>query len=820
MNTTEIDHISRLKVQVEDFIGFKVRYAKNCDILSEIVLEKTGQTVSSSTLKRFWGIIKRKFNPSRYTLDTLSRLIGFENWESFCFEHKIISKFNNFHQIKEKFYNISKANINFLKKQTPYFFLRISKREFAVKKMYKFLESQKKITSFIAQDGFGKSEILISLAEHFFVGKEAIFPNDLFLFINFSTVNFVDDENYDIYNLLATFFPELNKTQLENEFAQMLKNKRFVLFFDKICKIYKNDTIFPKILKTIYDILIGKFSELNIKIVVTCKSSDWTTFEREFNQSDYIRSKWFDLDFENRSNFKTNIPLLTRNEIIQIIQTNNKSLNYSYILENTKLLELISIPYFLNIYLSVVSQNTNITDEIDLLNYYLKEEIFSGFLAKEKLSIIEKILDLTHYGKSQQDIDKNLLNLSIKEEMAYNKLVQADFLNEYVSVTDYFEVKTLVNFSNTIIYRFVIINSWLRKFQLSVQTIFKILNFYTDIEKLQKSLFVWIIKIAAKKNNVEIFKNIYPIVNQYFIKGNPQNLEESVTQKLLHRIGIELRKNESLRNSLIDFYMNDAFAKDLYFRYFIDFDYLVIYYSDVLEKFSLKQSNNTDLFFSNLFIFWKNYFSKNYIKANEILTILQNNILTKNHTIFECCYLACYNILYFEVNNKSDDYNISKLYSLFHSIENFENKYQRNLTYFLFIEALNCNNQLDLMNAFFTRFLSENNRNTSKNKYLTSFLNIYLARLYIAQNQFNEAFNLLHSIDAGKFLEGNRLFWKIKYNLVSLEYFEKKGKNKMALKIIIETQKIAETLHFYQIIDFCKQKALNQNNSVCLQKLN
>jgi len=812
VKAVEIDNINELKNVVEELVGYKIKYAKNCDSLSEYIFEKTSNTVSSSTLKRFWGIINRKFNPSTYTLDTLSALCGYTDWDDFCKNKENRNTNDVFKKIHEKFRNISKANILFLKKQTPSFFLKISKREFALNKTQNFLNSDKKITSFIAHDGHGKTEILISLAEHFFIAENALYPDDLLLFINFSTVNMVEDVNYDIYKLLGPILEEESKVEIENRFIELMKGKRLVIFFDRICRIYKNEKIFPRILRSIYSILIGKLSEINIKIIVTCKSSSWNIFEREFSQSDYIKNKWFDFDFSPSENPKINIPVLSRNEIINFIRTENKKINYSYILSNSKLLEIISIPYFLNIYLNYVSQNNKIFDELDLLNYYITQEIFSGINAQEKLSIIEKILEATQFGKIKTNVNKKKLTLSIKEEQAYNKLLDLDFINEQISVTDYFEVSTQVNFSNTIIYRFVIVNSWLRKYGLTIETLEIVLNFYHENEVMKISLLIWLIKIASKKNHTEIFKNIYPLINEHFIKGDPRKLEDKKIQNLINTVGIELRKNIQLRQQLIEFYANDPYASDLYFRNFIDFDYIVIYFADALDFFLKTDVNKNDIFFSKVLIFWKHYLSNTLEETIELLKILENRQNESENKIYQIIYLACLNLYTSKAKQHADLDSIIKMYTAFNSFDNFSTKLERNFTYFMFLEVLETTQNFDLMQEFFEQEKLNDASFFKKNKYLNNFMNIYKAKLYLNRNKIDEAFELLDNIDSTKFLEGHKLFWKIKFNGASIEYLEKKGKLEAALKMIGETEKIADTLHYAHCLELCAKKKQSYKN--------
>ena len=51
--------------------------------LSVLIKERTGAALSHVTLKRIWGRVKYDSLPNTYTLDTLSKFIGFSDWRAF-----------------------------------------------------------------------------------------------------------------------------------------------------------------------------------------------------------------------------------------------------------------------------------------------------------------------------------------------------------------------------------------------------------------------------------------------------------------------------------------------------------------------------------------------------------------------------------------------------------------------------------------------------------------------------------------------------------------------------------------------------------------
>lgn len=83
-----------LKDEIQTKFGRSISYAIDCEELSNLIKSQTNRQVSSSTLKRLFGIIKSSFNLSKYTLDTLSIFLQFDDWKEFL---------NNFDKEKQRF---------------------------------------------------------------------------------------------------------------------------------------------------------------------------------------------------------------------------------------------------------------------------------------------------------------------------------------------------------------------------------------------------------------------------------------------------------------------------------------------------------------------------------------------------------------------------------------------------------------------------------------------------------------------------------------------------------------------------------------------
>lgn len=74
----------RLKTQIEQMMGKPLQVAGDFARLSERLVQRTRERVSASTLRRFWGYDSEGVQPRRYTLDVLSRFVGYRSFDDFC----------------------------------------------------------------------------------------------------------------------------------------------------------------------------------------------------------------------------------------------------------------------------------------------------------------------------------------------------------------------------------------------------------------------------------------------------------------------------------------------------------------------------------------------------------------------------------------------------------------------------------------------------------------------------------------------------------------------------------------------------------------
>jgi hypothetical protein len=71
----------RIKLLIEEKVGRKIRYPKDCDALAKEITLSSGSRISASTIKRLFGFNSGGGSPSMYTLDIVSQYLGYIDWD-------------------------------------------------------------------------------------------------------------------------------------------------------------------------------------------------------------------------------------------------------------------------------------------------------------------------------------------------------------------------------------------------------------------------------------------------------------------------------------------------------------------------------------------------------------------------------------------------------------------------------------------------------------------------------------------------------------------------------------------------------------------
>jgi len=286
-----------------------------------------------------------------------------------------------------------------------------------------------------------------------------------------------------------------------------------------------------------------------------------------------LKSQWFDVNFEGTITNAINVPVLTDNEI-KLYLGNTYSLERY---ENLKfhypeIAEIVNTPYLLHLFSQ--SQNTeDIHSDIELLNQYISYKILTEPYLDEKSTIINSFYHLSEYAKQDIAVKKENLKVAKEYNLAYKELISDNVLYEFTVPGSYLSVVTYVKFANNTLLEFILANKWVEENKFDLHLIRKVYRFYSDKPSLQTNIIKYLIKLAFKEGNTAILKDIFSVFaseRSLFVTLK----QNSVDPEIIYMIGVELRKDKTLRDFLIPIYAKSNLGQVLYFESFFDMDSL------------------------------------------------------------------------------------------------------------------------------------------------------------------------------------------------------------------------------------------------------
>ncbi len=80
------EYEAALRHVIEEAVDRKMKTPRDFDFLAEAIFEKLHQSLSASTLKRFWGYLPQYSTIRVSTLDLLAQFADYKDWDAFCQE--------------------------------------------------------------------------------------------------------------------------------------------------------------------------------------------------------------------------------------------------------------------------------------------------------------------------------------------------------------------------------------------------------------------------------------------------------------------------------------------------------------------------------------------------------------------------------------------------------------------------------------------------------------------------------------------------------------------------------------------------------------
>lgn len=228
--------IDVLKTITHKKVGFKIKNYNNSKRLSEIISIETGIELSYNTIRRFFGVVK-SVKPSNHTLDTLSKLNGYENYNDFIINFSYKNKWESdfeFFKLLQK--NEDELVLNYVLNNLHHkrsFLIKFVQlvRELVLTKNFRLISKifnlkQMSASKFMFEDIVYLGTCIGPLCHHMDLNQKS--EQQLILNRNFQDIViliYVDYENLQVYySQLISFIYKNSKSNEVNAFCEGVLN--------------------------------------------------------------------------------------------------------------------------------------------------------------------------------------------------------------------------------------------------------------------------------------------------------------------------------------------------------------------------------------------------------------------------------------------------------------------------------------------------------------------------------------------------------------------------------------------------------------------
>lgn len=580
--------INKLKQEIYKKYGKKLEYTKECSNLAKDLLCVTGESLSYTTIRRFFNFLKTTSSPSKFTLDVFSSYVGYKSWASFNENNKcckVYSKECEFIDLRKKAKDISQYTYDMIVSQSGLDFAAIIDRPTEERKLNLFLNSKYKATAIVAPGKAGKSSMLAKWYEKLQKDEN---KDQLIIFINASfMINFMKKD----FNFERWLCNQLDYDGQLSDYLSLSDKKQILIIIDAVDEItydsLKLNRLFVQLNVFLYELM-----NKSIKLIVSARTSTWVKVVNNTLRNNHLSSYLWEGIQEINPIVNDNLSLLTQKEIQNVLDL---SLNtYSeYRLDvdelDSDLIELIRNPYFLELYIKRYEHENmfKYSKSIVLLDNYVNEKTVYTCFSEEKNDILFEIISLSDFGLKANVIQKrdlkNKLPIALKSSggyyNAYEDMLSSGLIQEQILTNDYGSQSRYVKISNDVVAELLIAKFIIQR-NSGVNN--DLLNYVDDKYEgsdLKIRLLENIFKYACLQKKT---KGLYD-----FFKLKPSNF---INTSLVSTIVKCLDDEETYTSKLWEHYASDKQAAFYILEKFLGVNFMQKQYTKMLKEF-LKYSH-------------------------------------------------------------------------------------------------------------------------------------------------------------------------------------------------------------------------------------
>lgn len=663
--------IDQLKAQTELAFGRNIKSQKDCNSLSIQILATTGEVVSHSTIRRCWGLLKANTKPSLTTLNVLCKYCNYKDWDDFVKKnteqtHTELNQSKQWKTAQKRCNEETLETLDFIKGRCGIQYMFAIDRRLAADRLDTFLRSTYTATAIVGPGGYGKSTLLAKWVERQMAKNS---DNDtLLLFIRGKKL----ESSIGTGSLFKRWINHKlsgDNTAGIKELIGQDKEHSVVIVIDGLDEINLPENKIIDISSQIAE-YVSTNKHNRFKLIVSSRNSTWERnfLPKIFHENPY-KTDWLGSWTSTNGKTFTNIPPLSRIEIQDILnKTINSGKPKKLLVDDLEinLRQAISYPFYLQLFINTGGEGNLGTSigNLDLMDLFLKSQIYNSPLADEKLDLIYAILDSQKFGLSE--------NITLKSEIkkkyplhlktvgkyydAYQDLLSYGIISEEVIESKFKILKTVIKIANDNLRCSLIVRHLVESNDGIDFSLFKrVDDEYPDGETK-------VMIIANLYHEAYLSRNIEALLPFFTLKT--ETLRKAITQS---QLGISIHKDQFMGNKLISEYAKNPTAQTLLFENVIDIDFLTTSYAHMMQEYLKYKKDKESIIFANTMLALSHIYklerSKAYYYINEIKKT-NPNLTMRPSTIARWLGVQ---LLYSFLTSESIDQELIKSLHKFHS---------------------------------------------------------------------------------------------------------------------------------------------------------
>ena len=675
-------NLKELRKAVEKTFGERISTSKQCAMLEKTILKETNRSISSATLRRFFGLLPSSSKLSPYNTETLAIYCQFNSQESETLKPESL-----WEDIQKEARSYSKHYTNSIKKKSLSGYSSSIHRETIETKLNHFIDSDQSLTCITAPGGYGKSTLLCKWLES---ADNSITEKDIVLFTNALIFESTFQNDGHKTHFIDFSGNDSNSLQLINK--NQLDKGKFIIIVDAIDEL------------SLHIEKLKRFVLWFTDFLATCNQCEWLKIifaVRDITYEKYMLPLFQQVKTAYDLLNQIPVPLFKQEEVLNVLRDTADQTSIDSLLcqiTNPEIASLLQTPINLAIYLNNLPERNSELSTHNLYKHLLDTYIYQSFCAEEKIDIIEAVLEELITDNQNFTVSKNIVKkqypIHLKQSgnyhLAYNELLSDGILYEfterdYGQIASYYIAFKHVNFYYYLCAFYLIkANNGLNKDLLD-----SIVNNYENLE-FKINVLEHLFCLAYENKKLEVVCHFFSLGDEIFSTIN-----------LSIVIGVCLRNQSDFQQKAVNALAKIPKAQKYLFELFVDVNNLVLGFNEQLKAYGQYKTDHEAQIYTTSLHLYHALLTLNKKEAEHYYSILDKLEFNKNTFPWPVGRKVAYSILYSEFcTNTMANYALDDLLKIRETAyANYHNGYRKEFLFdvsIVFALTLSCNYQLAL----------------------------------------------------------------------------------------------------------------------------